>query len=277
MHAFRSTRTRRASSLVLFAALAQTACVVPTEAPTFPAGAVEYQAPPVYRLWWNLVESCSGLSGDFSAVRFYDEPGVTIATAGADSANGYWFGDGNRILVGQERMYEGPLLRHEMLHALLGRAEGSGHPRQYFIDRCGGVVHCQGACLTNDPAPPAPDPSAPQVQPSDMRMDVRVDPSPFDSTTYDGWAAITVTVTNPFSHTVWVDAPISALGYTLANGLTQETPLFESPLPFTSGEVRRQVFDVQFDGGAMRLAPGSYALRAIFAGDTGSAVTLQVR
>lgn len=258
-------------------AFAQTACVVPTEAPAFPSGAVQFQPPPVYQLWWNLVESCSGLHGDFSAVRFYMEPGRTIATTGADSANGYWFSNGDRILVGQERMYEGPLLRHEMLHALLGKAEGSGHPREYFIDRCGGVVHCVGACLTNDPPPPAPDPSAPQMEPTDMRVDVRVDPSPFDSTTYDGWAAVTVTVTNPYSHAVWVNAPIASLGYSLANALAQEAPLFESPIPFSSNEVKRQVFDVQLEGGALRLAPGSYALRGIFAGDTLAGVQVVVR
>lgn len=256
--------------------LAQSACVVPSE-PAFPSDAVQFQAPSVYKLWWNLVERCSGVSGDFSAVRFYEQPGETIAKTGSDSANGYWFSDGNRILVGQYRMYEGPLLRHEMLHALLHRAEGNnGHPAEYFVDKCGGVVHCQGACLASAPPSTLPtDGSVPVMQPSDMSVTAHVDPSPFDSTTYDGWAAITVSVTNPLSRPVWVLAPIASLGFTLANQLGEEAPLFTSPVPFLANQVRQQVFDVQL-AGATKLAPGAYDLRGIFAGDTGGVVQVIV-
>lgn len=249
---------------------------MPSE-PAFPSDAVEFQPPAVYRLWWNLVERCSGKTGDFSAVRFYDVPGKYIVDAAGDSANGYWFSNGDRILVGEYRMYEGPLLRHEMLHALLRKTEGTGHPAEYFVDKCGGVVHCQGACLANEPPPALPDAGAPRVQASAMQLEARVDPAPFDSTTYDGWAAITVTVTNPFTNSVWVDAPIASLGFTFANGLTQQAPLFASPVPFTPLQVRQQVFDVKLAGGTYRLAPGTYDLRGIFAEDTGAVVKVEIR
>ena len=36
-----------------------------------PAGAVPFTPHPVYRVWWEEIERCAGLSGDFDRVEWY--------------------------------------------------------------------------------------------------------------------------------------------------------------------------------------------------------------
>jgi hypothetical protein len=38
---------------------------------------------------------------------------------------------------------QGALVRHEMLHDLLGRGD---HPAEFFQRRCGAVVYCNAEC-----------------------------------------------------------------------------------------------------------------------------------
>lgn len=106
----------------------------PTEI-SLPAGAVEIAAPAVYREWHQKTQACSGLIGDFSTVKFYVVPGVETFSTVEGQKLGQWIQDGaaDRIIVaGNYRDHE-MVVRHELLHSLLGR---EGHPSEYFNQRC---------------------------------------------------------------------------------------------------------------------------------------------
>src|SRR5687768_764740 len=105
-----------------------------------PAGAVAFTPTSVYSWWWQQTESCSGRTGALSTVQWFVVPGVSsIATPNGNIVSGYWDPDGRRIVLAGESQYFGDLVRHEMLHALLGKGS---HPRAEFIQKCSGVVVC---------------------------------------------------------------------------------------------------------------------------------------
>lgn len=269
----RSRAGVHARGVLLLLVCFDTACRAPTE-PPFPSNAVPMTPPPVYQLWWNLVERCSGLTGDFNAVRFYQEPGQSIATAGADSANAYWFAAGNRIVVGGLNLYAGPVLRHEMLHALLGAIGTNGHPHAYFVDKCGGIVHCSITCATEDGPLPVVDAGAPVISPRQLEVSVRMDPEQIDPRQYGGWMAVTVTATNPLATSAWVTIPAPPMesfgptfGFSMAAGLAQSVSSYDTRAAFQAHETQRELFDVQLAPGAP-LQPGQYDLRGYFATDT---------
>lgn len=55
-----------------------------------------------------------------------------------------WYSEGNRIVMVQQEATWNIGVRHEMLHALL---HVGTHPREYFLERCRGVVYCgDGVC-----------------------------------------------------------------------------------------------------------------------------------
>lgn len=280
--AFFRRRAPRARRAVLLLLLLDVACSSSTE-PSFPSNAVAFAPPPVYRLWWSIVESCSGMSGDLAAVHFYEEPDQVEATAGSESANAYWFASGDRIVVGGMNEYDGPVIRHEMLHALLGsKAGGNGHPHAYFVQRCGGIVHCIASCLTDDGPLSLPDASAPVVSPATLDVGVSVEPAPFDPARYDGWMAVLVTARNPLPHAIWVQLPSgpgssTTFGYAIANSPVDAAASTDSgSVPFAAGETHRQLFDVHVTAGKVTLVPGSYDVRGFFAGDSSVAQPLLV-
>lgn len=263
----------RPRAAFLLALMLDVSCRAATE-PSFPSNAVRFDPPPVYQLWWNVVESCSGAHGDFSSVKFYEEPGQMTATAGSESANAYWFASGDRIVVGGLNEFDGPVIRHEMLHALLGpNPGGNGHPHAYFAQRCGGIVHCEGTCLTDDGPLPVTDPSAPVVSPSVLDVSVSVQPTPFDPSLYGGWMAVLVTARNPASHAVWVKIPAdqgtpTTFGYEIGARAVDAVAAADTAVAFQAGETRQQLFDVLVAPGMVQLAPGRYDVRGFFANDT---------
>lgn len=106
----------------------------PTEV-ALPAGATEIAIPAVYQDWHRKTEQCSGLNGNLSSIKFYVVPGVETFPTSDGAKVGEWTTDGrtNRIvLAGNYQKYE-MVVRHEILHSLLGAA---GHPTEYFVDRC---------------------------------------------------------------------------------------------------------------------------------------------
>jgi hypothetical protein len=136
-----------------------------------PDGAVPFDVPAVYAQWWSLTEQCSGLTGDFSKVKWYVVPGAAdLPFNGESSVGGIWYPQGDRIVLAGEQQWAGDLVRHEMLHALLQTA---GHPRAAFVDHCEGTVVCFEECLGPSPSP---DPAADSVPPSALQIEIAVTP-----------------------------------------------------------------------------------------------------
>ncbi len=111
------------------------ASLSPSEVP-LPLGATEMPVPVSYQEWHAKTEACSGLSGDFSTIKFYVVHGVETFSTKAGAKVGEWTSNGvtSRIVIaGNYRGHE-MVVRHELLHSLL-REEG--HPTAYFVDRCG--------------------------------------------------------------------------------------------------------------------------------------------
>ena len=233
------------------------------------------QPPAVYQLWWNVVERCSGVSGDFTAVRFYQDPGESVVHTNGDSANGYWFRDGNRIVVGQYRVYDGQLVRHEMLHALIGKTAGEGHPPEYFVEKCGGIVHCGPSCMTERGPVPAPAASAPTIAASAVSIDVTVDPGSNDASQYDGWITVLVREHNPLQTGMWVPVP-SGIGITIAGTTLGLDPVSNGRVGFLAGETHQQMFDVHLPDLSF-LGAGAYGIRGFFSTDTTPPVPVTVQ
>lgn len=129
--------------------LAVTAC----ESPLRPiAGFVQLAIPDervprttLYRDWWDDVETCSRVFGDFARVRWLWHPteDLPIAHRGGDdfpAATDYVH---HTIRLGRTSATDPRIVRHEMLHELLQRKNyeaADGHPTEYFDRRCGDIV-----------------------------------------------------------------------------------------------------------------------------------------
>ena len=106
--------------------------------PWFPASAIPLDPiPDRYPDLWSDTERCSGLHGTLASVHFYVVPHVTSWQVGNKSVLGVWEKHGNRIILAEFTVDFDIVVRHEMLHALLGRGD---HPREYFVVRCGELV-----------------------------------------------------------------------------------------------------------------------------------------
>jgi hypothetical protein len=131
-----------------------------------PPTARQFESLPVYQRRWAMTEACSGLTGSLPAITWVVGPDQSSLTV--DSENGvagYWTFAGNRIVLAAPETLDGPVVRHEMLHALL---QAPGHPRDQFLANCAGVVLCETACITDaGPAPPA-DPQAVLISPESL-------------------------------------------------------------------------------------------------------------
>lgn len=135
-----TTRLKAASSSRLFAGtllvVLVSACTSTTE--PLQSGALPFTAPQSYQTWWQEVESCSGIDGNFGDVSWYYVPGVNVFTVGGNpNVAGYWQPYHHSVTLAGLRMDDPDLVRHEMLHALL---KLPGHPVEYFGQRCGSIV-----------------------------------------------------------------------------------------------------------------------------------------
>lgn len=116
----------RRSRLVLASLLlATTACRLE------PAGASAWEPPPQYREWFASTEACSGLRGDFDRIEWYVVPGHSFSCPGGECA-GHWTSN-HVIYIAEDWVAHEMVVRHEMLHDLLGR---SGHPEPPFGSPC---------------------------------------------------------------------------------------------------------------------------------------------
>lgn len=134
-------RRRRVAAATLAAALlGATACRDAT-AP-LPQGSWRVAASESYTVWWQEVESCSGLTGDLARIAWHEVPadsaygGFWCEDAPDNECAGEWVSPHDIYLAGPSAlMPEGYVadawtVKHEMLHDLVGRP---GHP-QVFAD-----------------------------------------------------------------------------------------------------------------------------------------------
>lgn len=96
-----------------------------------PAGSQPWEPPAVYRQWWAATEACSGLSGSFDRVEWMIVPGESFECASGHCV-GHWDPD-HKIFLASDWSDHEMVVRHEMLHELMGRA---GHPSPPFGSGC---------------------------------------------------------------------------------------------------------------------------------------------
>ena len=254
---------RHTLTLVALAALAS--CTEPHPAVPFPPDAVEVSPAAPYARWWAMTESCSGRSGNLAAIHFYVVPGATLEGDG-QSYRAYWYSEGNRIVFANGRSTNGGVVRHEMLHALLGRGD---HPREDFVDRCGGIVDFGDGLHEEAPELlPPPVTGSPVLNPSDFQITLTVTPDPVRLGQPDsGWVTAIVSVTNSRPEPVWVRIPRSDYDYA-GSTLGAETHVttdgwttqaiesrysIDTLIPFGAREVKRHAVDVKLDSGSLGL------------------------
>jgi hypothetical protein len=111
------------------------ACTATSAPESLPEGAVPLAAPAVYREWFARTEACSGLTGSYDRVQWLVVPEVETFETDAGPKVGLWVRRGDQhyiVVAGNYRQHE-MVVRHEMLHSLIG---ASGHPGDVFSERC---------------------------------------------------------------------------------------------------------------------------------------------
>jgi len=245
-------------------------------APVLVEGAVRFEPPPAYELWWEMTQECSGRRGLLSRVDWYYVPGSSMLLVNGQRVEGYWTSAGNTIVLAESAMLSGSLVRHEMLHSL---ERGDGHSRAYFLERCGGVVWCSGACLEDAGPPPPVDPAAARVAPDALEIDVAIRPSSPSLGMYGGHFALIVTARNPRAGPVTVTLPTGTFGEpasafeyrveTPVGGEGGRAPAWDETVTrFAPGETKRQVFDFHIftPGGSGGIGSGTYRFFGAYGG-----------
>jgi hypothetical protein len=238
-------------SMVLLA-MPAVACSPLTD-PVVQAGAVPMAPMAQYALWWRMTERCSQLSGDLEALSWYVVPGA--ASFGKDQLQGEYFPVSHRLVLAGRFTRDGQLVRHEMLHALLGNV--GGHPAEYYQRRCGGIVACDSVCVSDGGPRPPVDSSGPLVNAADLGVTARVDSTAPSLARDSGFVALTIEVRNPRSTAVRVHlTPLlpgyfasATYGYTAAYcafpefGGANYAYATDSTMILGPGEAQRAVFD----------------------------------
>lgn len=253
--------------LVLVGGLA--ACALITS--PLPPGAQQFVSPAVYSRWWAMTEECSGHSGDLGTLQWFSVPGSEFMHDG-HMVGGYWNQLANRIVLGQKRIEEGAMVRHEMLHALLRQG---GHPRSQFLGSCASLVVCQGICLQDVGPWHVPLANYVILPPESLSVGSRVELLPPES---DGqrWLTLEVTVGNPRERAVLVAAHGDAVtpptfGYDLrgpSGGISGgEVATDSSTLFFQPFETKKWLFEFQVTSELTEyhIPPGNYLARGGYA------------
>ena len=220
-----------------------------------------------------MTETCSGLRGSLADIAWYQVPGSDVVELSGQEVGGYWTPASNSIVLAGNGVLEGSFVRHEMLHALI-RAS-SGHKREDFLEKCGGVVSCASNCLRDAGSFPDPDASVARVSSDVLDVSVSLMPGLPQQSTDDGFFTLVVTARNPrdypivvllsppgwnriFSYTL--TGPLGALG-------NIETSSDAEVSYFKPGESKQHYFDLNI--GTAVIAPrtltaGSYKLIAAY-------------
>ena len=125
----------RRNLMRVLGAVALAACSPTDPNSGLPAGAVEIRPSLAYQAWFQKTEACSGISGNVENVQWYVVPGVETFSTDRGDKVGMWLKTtrGSVIVVAGNYQDHEMVVRHEMLHSLIGQ---SGHPSDYFVGRC---------------------------------------------------------------------------------------------------------------------------------------------
>jgi hypothetical protein len=197
-----------------------------------------------------------------------------------DSLAGAFYSNVGEIVMAARDTSHGDEVRHEMLHALVGRP---GHLRLFFYDKCGGYVSCVGACATQAAVDSTPSSAAVAVDRGTLEYGLTVFPETVSVSRDRGPYVITATVRNPFPYTVRV--PLVPLGADSTVSLTLGVinPRLEEgwytwdyalSMDLRPGELRRYVYDGEAKFQA--LSVGAHTVRGFFNVDTFPPATLFV-
>jgi hypothetical protein len=167
-----------------------------------PQDAEAFEPPAVYARWWAMTQTCSGRSANMADVRWYRVPGSSFIAKGQEAA-GYASRYANRIVLAEDHIEQGPIVRHEMLHLLLRAA---GHPRAPFLGSCAALVLCEGSCIDDAGRWQIPWHDYDILPPESLDLSSHAELLPPES---DGqrWVALKITVRNPRAVAVMVAAP----------------------------------------------------------------------
>jgi hypothetical protein len=237
-------------------------------APERPASAIPLAPPAVFARWWAMTEACSGVTGPFSNVSWYEVPGVDSFDRDGTDVLGYWTNAGNEIVLAGKAALEGGNVRHEMLHALL---RGGGHARDQFLGRCAGVVDCGTNCIADAGPAPMSHPDAAPATAAAFEVTVEVSPAAPSSARDGGFFSVTISARNTAPRPV-----VARLGSTnvrarsfqfdvrgLAGSMTASRIVLDaSSVTFAPGETKRQVFDFSIGNplAPRWLPPGTYTV-----------------
>lgn len=130
------------SGLLLVLFLAIGGCAAMTNPDSIPADGRLLAVPASFATLWHETEACSGIVADMDRVTWFAAPTLTV---GGQKAAGYtnWrahyisLADPLVALVEQGDTIAAKSVRHEILHDLIRQ---SGHPVEFFIERCGTAV-----------------------------------------------------------------------------------------------------------------------------------------
>jgi hypothetical protein len=251
-----------------------------------PAGSESFDPPAEYQLWWSMTESCSGLRGSLSDIDWFVVPGVETLPESQNQYAGEWFEHGNRIVLAGNSEFDGGLVRHEMLHALV---RASNHPRMQFLERCAGYVFCASECTRDAEPAPVPPVGTPVVSPNTLEIGIELQPAPVNPSNFGGYFTFIVTAHNPANHAVITDLspPPGNRGISFSYVLITDAHLLtgsnftvaydSEETYFRAGETKRAVFDL-FVGEYLRggLGPGSYTAYGYFGNAISSSPTMFV-
>lgn len=96
-----------------------------------PEGDQPLAPPPVFREWWAKTEACSGRTGNFDRIHWSVVEGSSFPCSSGQCA-GHWT-TSHQIFLASDWAEDEMVVRHEMLHDLIGRP---GHPDPPFGEGC---------------------------------------------------------------------------------------------------------------------------------------------
>lgn len=215
-------------------------------------------------------------------IDWYRVPGSEFTRSGK-AVGGYYNRYTKRIVLAEAGIQDGPVVLHEMLHAL---TRTGGHARSQFLGACAGLVRCEERCVSDAGRWVPTQRDYVVLKPDSLDVASRAQLLPRE---VDGqrWVALEITVRNPRGRAVLVATPEEAMtprtfGFKVAGPLggisMEEVAADSSTLFFRPFETKRRLFEflVTSDLSRNHLTPGAYAIAGAYVRRWGAFDTIAV-